>query len=240
MTANDSLILAWLEQAHTSLIEETPPPKFLQVSYIFSACDLLGHYIRRHLKATEVGLCGFESFTRPGDSERIAFRRHNDAQKRRGILLKMTSRLDAVLLKEVEASDRWGKVLVAEPHFGIGYQSRLLALWEETSVAEKFLLLGGEAAAREECGNLTRKEISELAVIICGRGTLRSGQRNPDAVTDARLIVSIDQLKNARKKVANLQTYRLCRYSFPLVDTAAPIPVFFGGLQRRASWIGKT
>ncbi len=240
MTARDSLILAWLERAHSGLIEETPPPKFLHASQIFSACDLLGHYILRHLKASEVGLCGFESFTRPGDSERVAFRRHNDAQKRQGILSKMTSRLEAVLLNEMEAADRWGKVLVAEPHFGIGYQSRLLALWEETSVAEKFLLLGGEVAAREECGTLRRKEIAELAVIFCGRGTTRSGQRNPDAVTDVRLIVSIDQLKNARKKVADLQTHRFCHYSFPLIDTAAPIPVFFGGLQRRASWIGKT
>ena len=240
MTANDSLILAWLEQAHTSLIEEIPPPKFLQVSHVFSACDLLGHYILRHLKAAEVGLCGFESFTRPGDSERVAFRRHNDAQKRQGILLKMTSRLDAVLLKEEAAADRWGKVLVAEPHFGIGYQSRLLALWEETSVAEKFLLLGGEAAVQEECGTLTRKEIAELAVVICGRGTIRSGQRHPDAGTDVRLIVSIHQLKNARKKVANLKTHRFCHYSFPLIDVGAQIPVFFSGLQRRASWIGKT
>jgi len=239
MNTGEPLLLAWLERAHLSLVAEMPPPKTLWAPSLFAACELLGHYIVQHLKAAEVGLCVFEAVARFRDSPKVMFRRQNEAQKRRGILLKMTTCIEGVLLEKEKASDRWGKVLIADPHYGISYQSRLLSLWDETTIAEKFLLLGGERAAREECGKLTRKEIAELASVLCGRGTLRSGQQNPDSI-DARLMVSVDQLQNAREKVAPLQAHRLWRYSFPLLDRAAAIPVFFDGLQRRVTWIGKT
>ncbi len=239
MTAEEPLLLAWLERAHLSLVAEVPPPKTLSTPSLFAACELLGHYIVQHLKAAEVGLCVFESVARIGDSPKVMFRRQNEAQKRRGILLKMIARIEGALLEKEKASERWAKALISDPHYGTSYQSRLLALWDETTVAEKFVLLGGEHAACEECGKLTRKEIAELASVLCGRGTLRSGQQDPDSI-DARLVVSVDQLKSAREKVAPLQAHRLWRYSFPLIDRAAAIPVFFGGLQRRVTWIGKT
>lgn len=239
MNTEEPLLLAWLERAHLSLGAEAPPPRTLSTACIFAACELLGHYIVQHLKATEVGLCVFEAVARRGDSPKAMFRRQNEAQKRRGILLKVIAHIEGVLLEKEKASERWSKVLIAEPQYGISYQSRLLSLWDETTIAEKFLLLGGERAAREECGKLTRKEIAALASVLCGRGTLRSGQQDPDSI-DARLVVSVDQLKSAREKVAPLQAHHLWRYSFPLIDRTAAIPVFFGGLQRRVTWIGKT
>ena len=240
MITEHSLLLAWFEKTHNTLFKEVAPPKTLSSSQVFAACELLGHYIVYHLKFSEVGLCGFESFHRSGDSERTAFRRQNEAQKRRGILLNMTARLEAVLLPQAQAAYRWSKVLIVEPHYGNVYQKRLFAMWEETTIAEKFFLVGGDSAAQEECGNLTRKELAELASIFCGRGTRRSGQQDPDTIDDDRLVVSVEQIKNAREKVSHLLDAKLHLYSFPLIDVSVGVPVFFPGLQKRASWIGKT
>lgn len=204
MNAAEMPLIVWFENAHRAVLQELAIPTCASVTDVYSGCELLGHHILLHFEALGIGLCGFEAWPRAGDSAKKVFQRSNEADKRRRIHAWVVEQLRGHLLDKTVAAERWAKVLILQPWFANAYLSKLHAQWDRTSIAEKFLLLGGEMAAQGACGKHTLKELAELAVVFCGRGTMRSLTNGPDVLPDRRYDVSFDQMKDAREKVALL------------------------------------
>lgn len=221
--------------------------------------SLLVKHIVAHLQSFGFGYGLAERFPSYQETERLtartdSLREYDEAKLRRDRLMQSRERMELVnaiverLRNETDRALRVTEdqslenVMVRLPMAASYFIQRLWTAWNALSPAQKFVLLGGEAALKATLGERIGKAAAYTAVAdICLRGTLK--HRDSRAGVEKKdLTIDKDHLRRARlfaAKIPSSWDVWLDTWSRKPSVTPVSLPALIAGLQHKVSRRGR-